>query len=91
MSGSDDRDWMVAARCRGVDTTMFFPRTEDGRSAVVRAEAQAKEVCRQCPVLHRCRDYALSTDETHGVWGGLNYSERRAVWRASKLGRLQKV
>ncbi|MBF4479968.1 WhiB family transcriptional regulator [Rhodococcus rhodochrous] len=91
MYGSGDRDWVVAARCRGVDTSMFFPQPEDGRGAVLRAERQAKEVCRSCPVIDACREHAVRTGETHGVWGGMNYSERRAFERAMKLGRLQSV
>lgn len=89
MSACEDRDWVVAARCRGVDTSMFFPRPEDGRGAVVRAERQAKEVCAACPVIVECREHALRLGETHGVWGGMNYAERRAYTRALKLGRLQ--
>jgi len=87
----DERDWMVTARCRGVDTAMFFPQPESGRGAVARAERQAKEVCHTCPVVVECLERALRTDEVHGVWGGMNYAERRAFVRARKLGRLQPV
>ncbi|MEU5842100.1 WhiB family transcriptional regulator [Rhodococcus sp. NPDC047139] len=91
MNGSGDRDWVVAARCRGADTALFFPQPEDVRRAVARAEQQAKEVCRSCPVIAECREHAVRTGETHGVWGGMNYAERRAFERAAKLGRLQSV
>lgn len=70
---------------------MFFPQSEDGRGAVARAERHAKEVCRACPVITECREHALRIGETHGVWGGMNYAERRAHSRALKLGRLQAV
>ena len=89
MGGSGDRDWMVAARCRGVDMAMFFPQPEKGRGAMVRAERHAKEVCRSCPVITACREHAVRTGETHGVWGGMNYAERRAFERATKLRPLQ--
>ncbi|UYP18595.1 WhiB family transcriptional regulator [Rhodococcus sp. Z13] len=86
---SGDRDWVISARCRGVDTAMFFPQVENGRGAAVRAERQAKEVCRACPVIVECLDHAVRTGETHGVWGGMNHAERRAYERATKLRRLR--
>jgi WhiB family redox-sensing transcriptional regulator len=30
-------------------------------------------------VRRECLDFALSTREPHGIWGGLNEIERRAV------------
>jgi len=29
-----------------------------------------------------CLEYALEVRETHGIWGGLNEMERRALLRA---------
>ncbi|MGN5236878.1 WhiB family transcriptional regulator [Rhodococcus sp. SJ-3] len=88
MSGLDDREWMLAARCRGFETSVFFPQKESGLGPVAGAERDAKKICRTCPVIIECRDHALANDESHGIWGGMNYSERRAVARAKKLGRL---
>ncbi|MEE2034829.1 WhiB family transcriptional regulator [Rhodococcus chondri] len=87
----EGRDWMVWARCRGFDTSVFFPQKDEGRGPVAGAEAAAKKICRTCPVIAECRDQALLNDESHGIWGGMNYAERRAVVRARKLGRLQPV
>ena len=36
----------------------------------------------QCPVRPECLEYALEVRETHGIWGGLNEMERRALLRA---------
>ena len=41
----------------------------------------AKAICVQCPVLEECREYALGVREIHGIWGGLNEMERRALLR----------
>ena len=41
----------------------------------------AKAICVRCPVLEECREYALEVGETHGIWGGLNEMERRALLR----------
>lgn len=87
MSGLADREWMLAARCRGFDTSVFFPQKESGRGPVARTTNDAKKICRTCPVIIECRDHALANDEPHGIWGGMTYSERRAVSRAKKLGR----
>ena len=31
--------------------------------------------------MRECREYALQTNEAHGVWGGLNERERRLMKR----------
>lgn len=72
--------WQVRASCRGPQATVFFPpatfeRKEDKRQR----EARAKDICRTCPVKRPCLDYAISIKEPHGIWGGLNESERRAL------------
>lgn len=38
---------------------------------------EAKLLCRRCPFLEPCRNYALAED-VHGVWGGLTDDERRS-------------
>ena len=48
-------------------------------------EAVAKRICAVCQVRQACLDYALETREGHGVWGGLNETERRAVLRRKAL------
>jgi len=69
--------WMEMAECRGGNPSVFFQDDKDNtRSAV------AKAVCRSCPVQAECLAYAISTGETHGVWGGKSPRERRAIARA---------
>jgi len=36
----------------------------------------AKRLCAVCPVREACRDHAIATGETDGVWGGLTPDER---------------
>jgi WhiB family transcriptional regulator, redox-sensing transcriptional regulator len=75
-SNADVWEWQLQARCRGVDSSVFFhPEGERGR-ARLRREQRAKEMCRLCPVVAQCRDHALETGEVYGVWGGLSESER---------------
>lgn len=41
---------------------------------------RAKAICViACPVMDLCREYALATEQTFGVWGGLSEKERRVV------------
>jgi WhiB family redox-sensing transcriptional regulator len=40
---------------------------------------QAKQMCRQCPVMTQCRTHALTVGEPYGIWGGLSESERELL------------
>ncbi len=72
--------WQRQARCKGALAEAFFPpvrvETKDERDY---REARAKKVCSACPVVSECLAHALNTNEAHGIWGGLNEVERRAL------------
>jgi WhiB family redox-sensing transcriptional regulator len=42
-------------------------------------EARAKAICAQCSVREPCLEMAIRIREQHGIWGGLNELERKAV------------
>ena len=44
-------------------------------------EEEAKRICTHCVVQAQCLEYALSTRETYGIWGGLTEIERKARLR----------
>ena len=49
---------------------------------VVVAERQAlraKNVCAGCPVRRECLDWAQSTNQMYGIWGGHDEDERAAM------------
>ena len=48
--------------------------------ALVQIE-RAKQVCCECEARVDCLDFALSTNQDSGVWGGLSEEERRAIRR----------
>lgn len=74
--------WQELAACRGVDATPFFaPSYFEKRVEKEAREAIAKAVCRRCVVRDDCLAFALEVREAHGVWGGLNEMERRALLR----------
>ena len=69
-------DWRDEAACRGLDTEVFFPPSEDEADA-----AAAKAVCAVCPVREECLEWAVATNQPDGVWGGLTATERRRLRR----------
>ncbi len=74
--------WQLLAACRGEDSAFFFaPSYFEKRREKDAREAVAKAICLRCPVLEECRGYALDVREGHGIWGGLNEMERRALLR----------
>jgi WhiB family redox-sensing transcriptional regulator len=40
---------------------------------------RARDVCRACPFMMRCRSYAIRNEEAWGVWGALSRVERERV------------
>ena len=68
--------WRTMGMCRGSDAAIFYPMSDDDADA-----AEAKMICELCPVRQPCLEFALSTREKHGVWGGLTERERRRVLR----------
>jgi WhiB family redox-sensing transcriptional regulator len=78
----DERwDWQLDGACREADPSLFYhPRNERGRTRDNRDHA-ALHVCRRCPVVELCRDYAMRAREAHGVWGGLTEDEREVIFQ----------
>ncbi|WP_280406630.1 WhiB family transcriptional regulator [Nocardia carnea] len=74
---ADAWDWQLLGSCRGLESAVFFhPEGERGRARAARVR-RAKQICDGCPVLDRCRNYALAVGEPYGVWGGMSEDERR--------------
>ena len=72
--------WQYRAACKGPQSELFFaPSHLERREDRHEREAAAKAICRSCPVLTQCREYALMVREPHGIWGGLNEYERRQL------------
>ncbi|MCB0952613.1 MAG: WhiB family transcriptional regulator [Microthrixaceae bacterium] len=70
--------WQIRAACRGPQAAVFFPPPQFERKADrLERERRAKEICTDCVVRSECLEYSLEIREPHGIWGGLNESERR--------------
>lgn len=38
---------------------------------------QAVKICRTCPIINQCAEYALKNQMEYGVWGGLTEQNRK--------------
>jgi WhiB family redox-sensing transcriptional regulator len=76
VSGPPAQNWRAIGLCRGSDTMVFYPPSDDDSLA-----EEAKTICSMCAVRRPCLEFALATREKHGVWGGLTERERRRVLR----------
>ena len=73
--------------CADSPPRLFFPPR--GTSA-----DEAKAICRQCPYMRPCLEYAIVNVERFGIWGGKSERERRRMRRqqraeGSPIGRNQ--
>lgn len=73
--GSDD--WRAQAACREIDIEVFFAVDEDSQRAAV-------AVCETCPVRQPCLEYAITSREQYGVWGGVREQDRKRLVRARR-------
>ena len=64
--------WMADGNCRLHPPATFFPSDGVGVD-------RARKICRDCPVVATCLDYALDARIDHGVWGGCSERERRRI------------
>ena len=75
----DPDQWRSAAACGNVDSALFFPAGTTGAAA--KEVNEAKAVCATCSVRSPCLQFALTTNQEFGVWGGSDEKERRALRR----------
>ena len=84
--GAADNHWRDQALCRDTDPELFFPVGTTG-VALVQID-RAKQVCGECRVQADCLEFALSTNQDSGIWGGLSEEERRVI-RRQRAARLR--
>lgn len=71
--------WEAQAACRGhaLDPEHW---TGEGDTILGRErQAKAVAVCHACPVRAECLEWALRTEQDHGVLGGLTPDQREAL------------
>ncbi|MFI9772443.1 WhiB family transcriptional regulator [Streptomyces sp. NPDC052415] len=82
-------DWRHYAVCKDEDPELFFPIGNTGPSLLQIEEAKA--VCRRCPVMEQCLQWAFESGQDSGVWGGLSEDERRSMKRRAARNRARKA
>lgn len=63
--------WTDQAACKGMDPELFLPQRGDNNTANT-----AKAVCKTCPIINDCLDYAVFHNAI-GIWGGTSGRDRR--------------
>jgi WhiB family redox-sensing transcriptional regulator len=74
-------DWWTKAACLALDREMFFPISEPGTPARQIVAGPALKICAGCDVRQDCLDDVLRFPHQHGVAGGLDEDDRRALLR----------
>jgi hypothetical protein len=64
------RGWTDRALCRveKIPASVFYTPNDTVNDT-------ARAICERCPVSWECRQYAFETEEKHGIWGGVNFSD----------------
>ncbi|MDR2538820.1 MAG: WhiB family transcriptional regulator [Bifidobacteriaceae bacterium] len=71
--------WQIDAKCSGMDPDVFFPVGTTLQA--IEKVAHAKNICSECMVVTDCLDWAISTNQDSGIWGGKSEEERRVLRR----------
>jgi hypothetical protein len=61
--------------CEGREN-LFFPEDYPDPKMRKLIAMTAKELCDSCPINRECFEYALESNQRHGVWGGTTPNER---------------
>jgi WhiB family redox-sensing transcriptional regulator len=80
-AGRNQWDWQAAGKCHDLAVNDYFPEGIRGQN-LYDIEERAKAICRECPVMRRCRQHAMEAPEVHGIWGATTPRER-AHWAPS--------
>jgi len=75
-------EWRGAGACLSADPELFFPIAAGGPAAG--QVSSALHVCAGCTVRQQCLDFAMKTNEAHGIWGGTTPEERIRARRRSR-------
>ncbi|MFF9200004.1 WhiB family transcriptional regulator [Streptomyces sp. NPDC014779] len=81
-------DWRTQADCKRVAAPdWWFPKGETSAADIMQA-ADAKAICRSCPVAMTCALWALDKRPSDGIFGGLDVTQRRILNRRAADGDL---
>jgi WhiB family redox-sensing transcriptional regulator len=67
--------------CQETDPEAWFLDKSD-----VGTSRQAKELCKECPVIAECGAFAVANQEQFGIWGGMTPRERSFLRTKGRRG-----
>jgi WhiB family redox-sensing transcriptional regulator len=56
-------DWQLSAACRGMDVQTFYHPAGERLDQKNERITRAKLICKRCPMISQCADWALRTRE----------------------------
>jgi WhiB family redox-sensing transcriptional regulator len=68
--------------CASEDPELFYAQ-ETETTALYIDEARAKAICKSCPYVIQCLEYAIKTSEI-GIWGGTTEGQRTRLKKQMK-------
>lgn len=72
-------EWMESSACRTYHPDDWFWDT----NTTLATKHAVRAICKACPVVTQCLEYALRTGTTEGIYGGLTPSQRNDLRRAT--------
>ena len=66
---SNDSDWTLRSKCRGLDPNIFVPNGPGGTLEPAKAICNGTDGLPVCPVKQECKEYGEATNSL-GVFGG---------------------
>lgn len=69
-------EWAERGLCAEIGGDVWYPELDQSNKT-------GKQVCARCEVIAQCREYAIRTRQTDGIWGGLSTRERMKLWRTA--------
>jgi WhiB family transcriptional regulator, redox-sensing transcriptional regulator len=76
------KNWRSAGACLAADPDLFFPISTRGPAK--KQISRAKMICAGCEVRTECLDFAMSHDQTYGIWGGTTPEDRQRERRRKR-------
>jgi len=75
--------WRDRAECLDAPTEWFFGNASNARAT--EKLKQGIELCGQCAVRSECLDWAVATNQKHGVWAGTLPDQRQCLGTLENL------
>lgn len=79
MFGEDElAEWWDRARCKDhPHADYWFGDTK----STAEEQTYARTICAGCPVSAECMKYAMDHPELEGIWAGMDYKQRRFIFK----------